>query len=96
MLVRKFASILLLVFCICVIINTIIFIRYPSWFIILYKKDNYSSMDSLVDSITYVSGILSTCGDNGINPVSNEAKIWVTILQTIPYILIPIFIAMSS
>jgi hypothetical protein len=96
MLIKKFTYTLLLVFCICVIINTILFIKYPDWFVFTYKKEKYTHLDSLIDSINYVSGILSTAGNNEINPITIQAKLWSITLQLIPYILIPIFIAMSS
>ena len=46
----------------------------------------------LVDSFYFVTSILSTTGTTR-EPITNAAKLWTSVIQLIPYILIPIFIA---
>lgn len=96
MLVKKFIAILILVLSVCVLINTFLFMNYSQWFLYLYRSPTFNTFDVFTDSLNYVSSILSTTGDNSIIPITNEAKIWTTIIQLVPYILVPIFIAMTS
>ena len=91
--VKLFLLTLTLILSLTIIINTILFITYPDWFYKTEKEKNKDISDKFVDSITFVTSILSTVGSVDITPVTNGGKLWVSFLQLIPYILIPIFIA---
>lgn len=92
MFIRKFIEILLSVLIIIYSINSYFFIYKPEWFYILYSGKFISVESRLVDSFYFVTSILSTTGTTLI-PLTNAAKLWTSVIQLIPYILIPIFIA---
>lgn len=91
--IRLFLLTLIVILSLTIIINTILFITHPDWFYKTEKERNKDIGDKFVDSITFVTSILSTVGSVDITPVTNGGKLWVSFLQLIPYILIPIFIA---
>ena len=92
--IKKFLAVLLIILASTVLLNTIFFISKPQWFYKTKEEQDKDISDKFVDSITFVTSILSTTGSVDIVPLTNSAKLWVSTLQLIPYILIPVFIAM--